>query len=382
MKLIICSDTHLGRKNFKVNERENDFFESFKQVIDHSINNEAKAVLHAGDLFDTSKPNINVIIFAVEQLKRLKSKNIPFFIVSGSHDIGNYDSFLNVLDAIGLCTNLTSKRYYELNDENLLLKGEKFNELFVSGIPGKNNIINELECLKPIIPKDCFSIFMFHHIIEDISPLFSSLKKSMLPKGFDLYVSGHWHEKFITTYGKAQLIYPGSTENCDLNEMKSEKKGFFEYETISKKFEFIELKTRKSIIHEIDCTGLNPEEITDKMEELIKPANQEMIFFMLKGKMKKGLKSEINRQRITELAMKNNYLLSKIYLNQLEDAFSEQIIMGKKSINEIESEFLISKGFSKDETLAAIKIMKIISSNENNSIGLLINELKNEAFLK
>jgi hypothetical protein len=26
--------------------------------------------------------------------------------------------------------------------------------------------------------------------------------------------------------------------------------------------------------------------------------------------------------------------------------------------------------------------MKIISSNENNSIGLLINELKNEAFLK
>lgn len=382
MKIVIFSDTHLGRKNFKVNERENDFFESFKQVIDYSINNDAKVVLHAGDLFDTSRPNINVIIFAVEQLKRLKEKNIPFFIVSGSHDIGTVDSFLNVLHSIGLCTNLTHKKYYELTEENILLKGEQVDELFVSGIPGKNNIVNELECLKPLIPKDSFSIFMFHHIVEDISPLFSSIKKSMLPKGFDLYISGHWHEKFITEYGNSQLLYPGSTENCDLNEMKSEKKGFFEYETSDKKYEFIELKTRKSIIHEIDCTGLIPEEITQKMEMLIVPANQEMIFFMLKGKMKKGLKSEINRQKITDLAAKNNYLLSKIYLTQLEDAFSEQILAGKKSINEIESEFFLSKGFSKNETKLAIRIMGLASNNDDGYINLLIDELKNEAFLK
>jgi DNA repair protein SbcD/Mre11 len=382
MKLVIFSDTHLGRKNFKVIEREKDFFDSFTQVIDYAIKNNAKTVLHAGDLFDTSRPNINVIIFAIEQLKRLKAKNIPFFSISGSHDIGTYDSFLNVLDTIGLCINLTSKRYYELKDENILLKGENVEELFVSGIPGKNNIINELGCLKPIIPKDSFSIFMFHHIIEDISPLFSSIKKSMLPKGFDLYISGHWHEKFITQYENTQLLYPGSTENCDLNEMKSKKKGFFEYETNNKKFEFIELKTRKSIIHEIDCTGLNPEEISIKMESKIKPSDQEMIFFMLKGKMKTGLKSEINRQRITELAMKNNYLLSKVYLTKLEDAFSEQIIAGKKSISQIESEFFKTKGFSKDETIAALKIMNIVNNNEQDYIKILIDELKNEAFLK
>jgi DNA repair exonuclease SbcCD nuclease subunit len=382
MKILLCSDTHLGRKNFKVNERENDFFESFKQVIDYAINNETAAVLHAGDLFDTSRPNINVIIFAVQQLKRLKEKNIQFFSISGSHDIGVNDSFLNVLDSVGLCVNLTSKRYYEINDEHLLLKGEKFGELFICGIPGKNNISGELECLKPIIPKNSFSIFMFHHIVEDISPIFSSIKKSMLPKGFDLYVSGHWHEKFVSEYNGAQLIYPGSTENCDLNEMKNEVKGFFEYETRTKKFEFRELKIRKSIIHELNCAGLTPEEVNEKMESLLKPANKEMVFFMLKGRMKKGLKSEINRQRITELAFKNNYLLSKIYLTQLEDAFSEQVIAGKKSINEIESEFFISKGFSKKETLIALKIMGVAVSNEDNYLQVLINELKNEEFLK
>jgi DNA repair exonuclease SbcCD nuclease subunit len=379
---VIFSDTHLGRKNFKVNERENDFFESFKQVIDYAIIKKTEAVLHAGDLFDTSKPNINVIIFAIEQLKRLKEKNIPFFSISGSHDIGINDSFLNVLDAIGLCVNLTSKRYYELNDENILLKGEKYKELFICGIPGKSNIANELECLKPVIPKDVFSIFIFHHIVEDISPIFSSIKKSMLPKGFDLYISGHWHEKFIATYGESQLLYPGSTENCDLNEMKNESKGFFDYDTINKKFEFIELKIRKSIINEINCTGLTPDEITQKMELMIKPSNKEMIFFMLTGKMKKGLKSEINRQKINDLASKNNYLLSKIYLHQLEDAFSEQIITNKKSINEIESEFFKNKGFDANEINVALKIMNIAFSNENNYIQHLIEELKSEDFLK
>jgi DNA repair exonuclease SbcCD nuclease subunit len=382
MKIIIFSDTHLGRKNFKVNERENDFFESFKQVIDYAINSKAMAVLHSGDLFDTSRPNINVIIFAVENLKRLKEKNIRFFSISGSHDIGINDSFLNVLDSIGLCINLTAKRYYELKDENILLKGEKFNELFACGIPGKNNISNELRCIKPLIPPSSFSIFMFHHIIEDISPIFSSVKKSMLPKGFDLYISGHWHEKFIADYDGRQILYPGSTENCDLNEMKNEAKGFFDYETENKEFKFIELKIRKSIIHELDCSGLIPEQITQKMESLLKPANREMIFFMLKGRMKSGLKSEINRQKITDLAVKNNYLLSKIYLAQLEDAFSEQVIAGKKSINEIESEFFKSRGFSSDETISALKIMSIAASNEKNYVQLLIDELKDEAFLK
>jgi DNA repair exonuclease SbcCD nuclease subunit len=382
MKIIIFSDTHLGRKNFKVNERENDFFESFTQVIDYAINNNAEAVLHSGDLFDTSRPNINVIIFAVENLKRLKEKNIPFFSISGSHDIGINDSFLNVLDSIGLCVNLTAKRYYELKDENILLKGEEFKGLFVCGIPGKNNISNELKCIKPIIPDNSFSIFMFHHIIEDISPIFSSIKKSMLPKGFDLYVSGHWHEKFIADYDVSQLLYPGSTENCDLNEMKNESKGFFDYETKNKEFKFIGLKIRKSIIHEIDCMGLVPQEILEKMESLIKPANGEMIFFMLKGRMKNGLKSEINRQRIADLAIKNNYLLSKVYLAQLEDAFSEQIIAGKKSIGEIESEFFKSRGFGIDETIAALKIMGIAASNDENYMQALADELKGEAFLK
>ncbi|MDD2678496.1 MAG: DNA repair exonuclease [Candidatus Nanoarchaeia archaeon] len=381
MKLIVFSDTHLGRKNFKVAERENDFFSSFSKVVDYAIESCADAVLHAGDLFDSAKPNINVMIFAIDELKRLKEKNIPFFAISGSHDIGSKDTFLNVLDSIGLCKNLANKRYYEVADESIIMKGEEFKELFVCGIPGKNDIIFELECFKPKIPDKSFSVFLFHHVIDEINPIFSSIKKSMLPKGFDLYVSGHWHERFETMIEDKKLIYPGSTENCDLNEMKSAIKGFFEYDTGKKKAKFVELKIRKSFIHEIDCTGMTPDEITEKMTELLKPSNKEMIFFMLHGRMKSGLKSEINRQKINETAMKNNYLLSKVYLSQLQDAFSEQVVAGKKSIDEIESEFFMAKGFNKEQARLAIKMIGLASMNDESFIGVAEAELKKEGWL-
>ena len=40
MKIIIFSDTHLGRKNFKVAERENDFFNSFSSSFVLILKNE------------------------------------------------------------------------------------------------------------------------------------------------------------------------------------------------------------------------------------------------------------------------------------------------------------------------------------------------------
>jgi DNA repair exonuclease SbcCD nuclease subunit len=216
--------------------------------------------------------------------------------------------------------------------------------------------------------------------VEDISPVFSSIKKSMLPKGFDLYVSGHWHGRFSSNIGDAQILYPGSTENCDLNEMRSDFKGFIDYDTSSKDYKFVELKIRKVIIHDINCTGLNPLDVTEKMISLLKPSNKEMVFFILNGRLKEGIKSDINRQAVSELAMKNNYLLSRVYLNQLEDAFSEQITFDKKTIQDIEFEFFKSRGFKDEEISTAINIINLIVGDDESA--RIIELLKGEDFLK
>lgn len=359
MKLLIFGDTHLGRRNFKIKEREKDFEKSFTQVINYALNNEIQAVIHTGDLFDIGMPSINTILFAVKELKRLKRKKVPFFIIAGSHDISVSGSFLKVLDKLDLLINLSDKKYYKTGDEGIILEGEEWNGLFVSGLYSKNAQINEvLELLKPEFPKKAFKVFVFHHIIDDINPLFSSVKKSCLPKGFDLYISGHWHEFYKTRFNNKFLLYPGSTESCDLREMKNETKGFIIYDTNANDYEFVKLETRKSIIKDIDCNNLTPEVIIEKLKEEIKDGKKEMLFFVLKGRLKKGLKSEINKQEIYYFAKKKNYLFCKIYTGLLENPDEKQTSIGKKSINEIEREFLKNKGLNENEILISQKLIK------------------------
>ena len=378
MKIAVFSDTHLGKKNFKVAERENDFLDAFKKVIDYAIESKCEAVIHAGDLFDTSRPSIEILLFSVSQLKRIKSLGIPFFVISGSHDIGANNTFLNVFDSLGLCKNLSNPRYYKINEDGseIILNGEIYNGLFVCGIPGKSNISSELECLKPNLPNDCFKVFLMHHIIEDINPLFASVKKSMIPKGFDLCISGHWHERFESKLNDCDLIYPGGTERCDLNEMKSREKGFYIIDTKSKSREFIKLELTNSKIHEIKSNNLGPNEIIESMKNLISPSNGEMIFFILKGKMKSGSKAEIARNEIFDLALKRGYLLSKIYMSELFDSFQTQVVAGKKSAHEIEIEFFESRGFGKLGAKSASKIIDLANSSKESLKDEIELELK------
>lgn len=385
MKVLICGDTHLGRRNFKIKEREKDFEKAFTQIIDYAVKNKINAVIHAGDLFDTGRPSIDTIIYTVKELNKLKEKNIPFFIIAGSHDISVEGSFLKVLNQVGLVINLSDKKYYSAEEEGILLKGEEVNGLFVSGLYSKNAGINEvLELLKPEFPKKAFKIFVFHHIIEDINPLFSTVKKSCLPKGFDLYVSGHWHEYYETKFNNKLLLYPGSTESCDFREMKNDNKGFIIYDTNEEPYEFVKLHNRKSVIIEHDCNGLTPEEIVRNLKKDIKEGKGEMLFFVLKGRIKTGVKSEINKEEVYESAKKNNYLFCKIYTGLVENPEEKQTTIGKKSIKEIEEEFFKSKGLEKKEVLIAQKLIKDLGndctpSQLEKNIESIIEWLKEEA---
>ena len=46
-----CSDLHLGCTPNHLEQRYNDFFDSFKDLIDNAIKNECKYILISGDLF-------------------------------------------------------------------------------------------------------------------------------------------------------------------------------------------------------------------------------------------------------------------------------------------------------------------------------------------
>jgi DNA repair exonuclease SbcCD nuclease subunit len=384
MKLLIIGDTHLGRRNFKVKLREKDFENSFAQAVDYALKNKIDLLVHAGDLFDIGRPSINTIIFTIKELTRLKEAGIPVFITAGSHDIGVDGSFLKVLHELGLVINLSDKKYYSQSEEGISINGEVRKGVFVCGLPGRRSRINEiLELLKPNIPENAFSIFLFHHIIEDINPLFSTVKKSYLPKGFNLYVSGHWHEFYETDYNGRKLLYPGSTESCDFREMRNGDKGFIIYNTENNSYEFVKVKTRNSNIIEVDCNDSTPEEVIEKIKKQVGEGSGEMLFFILKGKLKTGVKSELNKQEVYDLAKENGYLLCKIYTGSLENPSEAQTTIEKRGIKEIEKEFFKNKGLTNNEIVIAQHLIKDLGSDYSaskleNKITSVINWLQGE----
>ncbi len=380
MKILIFGDTHIGRKNFKIDERDNDFKSAFSQVIDRAIEEKVDLIIHTGDLFDAGRPEIKEIIFVIEQLKRVKEKKIPFLAIAGSHDIGTKNTFLNILDRVGLLINLTNPRYYSNLDGRIELNGEEVGEVYVCGIPGRKGEIEEiLRAIKVEPMRDRFNIFVFHHIIDDINSMFSDFKKSLLPKGFDLYISGHWHERFETeVYGK-KLLYPGSTERCDFREMHSKSKGFYLFDTESKRYRFVELKIREAIIKEITIKEKSPSEIVNLLRDEVREEGKgRMLFFVLKGKVKGGLKSEIDREAIYELAKEKGYLFCKIYTGSLENPDEEFVDVKGRSIAEIEKEFLKNKGFDEKEIKIGQYIINLLGSKKGVDTKQVIKKLEEE----
>jgi DNA repair exonuclease SbcCD nuclease subunit len=61
-------------------EREEDIYEVFEEVIDKSILEHADIVILAGDIFHTPRPSGSSIIKLANELKKLKEKLIDYKI--------------------------------------------------------------------------------------------------------------------------------------------------------------------------------------------------------------------------------------------------------------------------------------------------------------
>ncbi|UCH71548.1 MAG: metallophosphoesterase, partial [Thermoplasmatales archaeon] len=63
MKIFHVADTHLGYSAYRkstqegVNQREIDVYNAFEQFVDHVVDKKPDLVIHAGDLFDSVRPN-------------------------------------------------------------------------------------------------------------------------------------------------------------------------------------------------------------------------------------------------------------------------------------------------------------------------------------
>lgn len=103
---IHTADTHLGYTQYNQPERQADYLDAFQQVVDTAIERNVTGIIHAGDLFNTSRPGTAAIRGAFQQLNRLRAADIPFLAVVGNHDGTQDTDWMHILSDMGLAHRL------------------------------------------------------------------------------------------------------------------------------------------------------------------------------------------------------------------------------------------------------------------------------------
>jgi exonuclease SbcD len=100
--VLHTADTHLGYSQYHSEVREADFAAAFETVIDEAIANDVDAVVHSGDLFQHSRPDVTTLAETLKQLQRLDDAEIPFLGVVGNHEGTTGDQWVDIFDQLRL----------------------------------------------------------------------------------------------------------------------------------------------------------------------------------------------------------------------------------------------------------------------------------------
>lgn len=98
MKFLHTADLHLGKVLHEISLLE-DQKHILKEIIKIAENEQADAVLLAGDIYDRSIPPVEAVSLLDEFLTELAKKGIMVLVISGNHDSGERLSFMsNILE--------------------------------------------------------------------------------------------------------------------------------------------------------------------------------------------------------------------------------------------------------------------------------------------
>jgi DNA repair exonuclease SbcCD nuclease subunit len=109
--VLHLSDTHLGSAVYGSAARRSDFTDAFVQAVELAVDEAVDAVVHTGDLTDSSDWDENLPERALDALETLRDAGIPFLFVLGNHDTtdsGRPQAWVGELESAGLGTRLST----------------------------------------------------------------------------------------------------------------------------------------------------------------------------------------------------------------------------------------------------------------------------------
>ncbi|MBS3815155.1 MAG: DNA repair exonuclease [Hadesarchaea archaeon] len=333
LKIAVLSDFHIGAK--KRSPREEDPFTQAKEAFEQAVQLGAEIILVSGDIFDRRTPSQEVWAKAMkilrhplsesegqvklvdtigkkkEDISPLALRGVPVIGIYGNHERRGRDLVdpIDTLEAAGLLIKLNQNALVlETSSEKIAIHG--------MGYVPEEETRNVIKIWNPKPVKDAYNILMIHQSLGQFT--YEKEEKTILtpgdlPKGFDLYVSGHVHYKAKSEIHGKPLLFPGGTFRTQLLPVESEvPKGFYMIELNEEpSCEFIELKSVRDFFYvEKEFNGETISEveewINEKVKELLnKPRkNKEkkpLARLRLKGNLAKGDgREELNSEKLLE----------------------------------------------------------------------------------
>ena len=249
----------------------------FSNLIDLCIEEKVDAFLIAGDLFDKPNPTKAIVTFVIDELKRLKDKNIPAFIISGNHDPYGKDS---------LWVNSNFPSNVVIFDSSNL-EPKSIGNITVYGLAYTNNTKEPLKDFKAK-DSDDFKIGLVHGSTTDIKSAeepeyaYRPIRKSQIDNSkLDYIALGHFHD-VLEIKGKVKCFYSGSPEGLSFK--NNPESSVLMVKFVDGKVSVKPIKTAIREFHslEVDCTKFDNDSEIRKI--LGKNKGENIIFrLILKG---------------------------------------------------------------------------------------------------
>ena len=338
MKFIHCSDTHLGYSDYHkidpitgINQREQDFYNAWNFLIEEILSKKPDFVVHAGDLFHTTRPTNRAIAVALEGIQKVSDAGIPFILISGNHSTPKIRATGSIFESISLFPNVFAafqSKYQKFKIGECAIHciphcslTEELQAAFEEIKPAKKVKYQILVTHGSWAGKKSFSMGEFNEQKLPDLEMISTIK-------FDYIALGHYH-KFIEI--KPNVIYSGSTERTSFNEAGNST-GYVLFDLVQGKFDYHEIPSRPMFrLEPIDCRELNAAQI---YEELMQRSTDDL------------------KDALVSLTMSNIQHQTLVKLDSREiDKIFDQVFYLNKSISQLVSE---GDGSSKSTDLGTV----------------------------
>jgi len=372
MKIVHCSDLHLGKRfsgnKDYVKKRYMDFFNAFATFVDKVEEIKPDVCLIAGDIFDKKEINPDILSKAEYLFKRLRDnvkKNI--IAIEGNHDNSRIleESWLEYLQE----QNILKVFYYNKDfEEKNYLKIDDIN-FYPVGYPGF--MIDEAltKLSEKLNPQEKNIVIVHTGISGSTNTLPGLVSTSILDlfKNKAIYIAGgHIHS--FTTYPKEKPYFfvSGSLEFSNVQNEKSDKKGFILFDTDTLNYEFIELEHRKRIKKDFSYTNFS--NLEDEFEKFVKELNltgEEILVISVSL----NNNDYINTENLENIAEKNGALKTHILIKNILNIGASEENNSDLSIDELEKNLINTWNISEIEKFSKSfgRLKELFSNDDRDS---------------